>query len=323
MSGDVRAAAAAWWSAMRGPDASARRAAFEAWLDADAAHRREYARVEQAWEAAAALGASDLGRARTLRRHRPRWMPQAPAVGLAATACALLLALFLLWPQGALQQTGTAQLLTLRSAVGEVRTHRLPDGSRITLDTDSAVAVRFDATTRRVELLKGRARFEVRPDPARNFVAQAAGVAIGARDAQFDAQIRADGLCLTSLRGGLDVRPVAGGPGGAAFQLASQQRVLVGPSGQPRAAPVPAGKGSAQWVAGMLVFERAPLAQVLAQTNRYSQRQILLDQPALGALGVTGSFRPLPVEGLARALAAAFDLEVRQGEDGNLILARP
>lgn len=323
MNPDLRDEAARWWSAMRGPDADCRRAAFEEWLAQDPVNRREYERLEQAWEASAALASSELGRERQLTRHRPFWQLSVPTISLAAAACAVLIAFFVIWPQVTMRGADTAHMLTLRSPVGEIRAVSLPDGSRVTLDTDSEVAVRFDASVRRVELLRGRARFEVKTDPARAFIAEAGGVEVTASDARFDAQLRAEGLCLHSLAGALDVRPATRAGEGDSFRLGSEQRVIIAPSGTARAAPALAGKGSEQWVAGMLVFQRTPLAQVLAETNRYSRRHIELARPELGDLKVTGSFKPLPVDGLARALAAAFDLEVRQGASGNLILARP
>lgn len=323
MSADARDEAARWWSAMRGPDAERRRAAFEAWLAQDPVNRREFERLEQAWEASAALASTRLGRERQLTRHRPFWQPSVPTISLAAAACVVLIAFFVIWPQVTMRGADTAHMLTLRSPVGEIRALPLPDGSSVTLDTDSEVAVRFDATSRRVELVRGRARFEVRPDPVRAFIAEAGGVEIAASVARFDAQLRAEGLYLHSLGGALVVRPGKGAGEGASFRLASAQRVILAPSGRPRAAPAPAGKGSEQWVAGMLVFQGTPLAHVLAETNRYSQRRIELARPELGDLKVTGSFKPLPVDGLARALAAAFDLEVRQDANRNLILTRP
>lgn len=322
MTPQVRDAAAAWWSAMRGPDADRRRAAFEAWLAEDPAHAREYDRLDQAWDAAAALAGSQLGRERRLTRQRPRWIPSVPVAAIAATACALLVALFLVGLPGAHRETASAQLLTLRSPIGEIRSHTLPDGSVVTLDTDSTVAVRFDAQTRRVTLLSGRARFEVREDASRPFVADAAGVAIAGAKTRFDAELRSEGLVLSCLAGAITVRPDRD-PGATGFGLGPDRMVLVGAAGKPLIGPLVPRQGSEKWVSGMLVFQSTPLAQVLAQTNRYSERRITLGSPGLGELRVTGTFRPLPVDKLAASLAAAFDLEVRREAGGHLLLMRP
>ncbi|HYE37039.1 FecR family protein [Methylocaldum sp.] len=57
-----------------------------------------------------------------------------------------------------------------RTAKGEIRAVLLPDGSRATLNADSAVALRFEDSVRRIELLRGEAFFEVAKDTARPFV---------------------------------------------------------------------------------------------------------------------------------------------------------
>jgi transmembrane sensor len=58
------------------------------------------------------------------------------------------------------------------NAIAEVA---LPDGSRAVLDADSAIALHFDGTQRRVALLRGRAWFEVAPGQARRFEVTAQG----------------------------------------------------------------------------------------------------------------------------------------------------
>lgn len=56
-----------------------------------------------------------------------------------------------------------------RTAVGEQPMLTLPDQSRVTLNTQSAIAVSFDAAFRRVRLLKGEALFAVQPDVTGTF----------------------------------------------------------------------------------------------------------------------------------------------------------
>src|SRR3546814_13968320 len=48
--------------------------------------------------------------------------------------------------------------------LGEIRTVKLPDGSKLTIDTDTLVTVAFGLTARRLLLEHGRARFEVAHD---------------------------------------------------------------------------------------------------------------------------------------------------------------
>ncbi len=67
------------------------------------------------------------------------------------------------------QVASSAPPSTYATAKGEVREVMLSDGSRITLDTDSAVKVAFVAARRNLTLQKGRAFFAVKHDASRRF----------------------------------------------------------------------------------------------------------------------------------------------------------
>lgn len=321
MSADARMQEAErWWSAMRGEDAERMREAFDAW-HADPLNAAAYARHENTWGVAAGLGSTTIGRGRDLSRVK-RSHSWATAPRLAAAA-ALLIAIVIgvaFFPFGG---TGAPGMATAHATdIGEVRTLQLADGTTVTLDTDSRVEVSFDSKERRVKLLRGRARFDVRTEAGRGFVVEAGGKLVTARDADFDAELAPQGLSLSALRGALDVRAVV-----PAIATAAQLRVEPGQSvrfdeGGAAQAQSPIAKGSEQWVAGMLVFHGTPLPAVLEQTNRYTRHPIRLGDGSLASLKVTGTFRPLPVEQLAESLAAAFNLEVRKGADGSLLLLR-
>jgi len=308
---------------MHGPDAEGLRDAFDAWRTADSRNAAEFAALEATWETAEGLGATELGRARSLRP-APRRLAWAtpPRLAFAAAAMVLIVLAVVLRPTGAGPLPVIAEAHA--TSVGEIRTLKLPDGSSVTLDTDTRLEVRFDDKVRKVTLERGRARFDVRPDAKRTFVVEAGGKTISTQDSGFDVELAPLGLCLSSLRGALEVRPQAAGLSAAPeFRLDGGRALRFTPGGAPLAPVEPAGKGSDQWVAGMLVFNGAPLSGALAETNRYSRRRIVLGDPSLGALKVTGAFRPLPVDALAASLAAAFGLRVEQGPGGDLVLIRP
>ena len=77
-----------------------------------------------------------------------------------------------------------------------------------------------------------------------------------------------------------------------------------------------------EWVSGMLEFNNTPLSDVLAEVNRYSKRHILLADPKLAVLRVTGAFKAnVPAE-VAENLAALFQLRVQSNPQGNWVLSR-
>ena len=213
----------------------------------------------------------------------------------------------------------------LSSAVGQIRQVALEDGSSVTLDTNTLLTARYSKSRRLFRLLRGRARFAVHPDPARPFIVAAGGAEVVARSAQFDVDLAAPhGLGVTPVSGAIDVqvRPL--------FQpwRASPLTTHLGPGQQadfdrfasrPCVQKAPA--GDVLWPTGFLSFERTPLADVVAQANRYSVRKIRLSDPALGALQVSGVFKMGAPRELAASLAALFSLRLVNKDGGDIELA--
>jgi transmembrane sensor len=313
---EVRLAAAAWIARMRGPDADRSRLDFERWRSASPLHRQTYAEMQAISAASQQLGASTLGREHFARQARSgRFAPRAPAWALACAAvliCVGLAAVILGNPAHDNPQE-------IASAVGRIERMRLPDGTMVTLDTDSALLPVFDGSTRLVRLLRGRARFDVAHD-ARPFMVEAGNRLILDRGTVFDVAFGREGVMVALLRGAVEVRERSA-PGAAAARLMPGQVFAERrDAGPPVVAAAPVGEE--RWVEGMLSYDGAPLADVVADIDRYSVRKLRLADPALGSLRVTGVFRAVPVEASAKVLAATLQLHVTTAANGDLLLGR-
>lgn len=155
----ARAEASAWVVQLHGSERSpALEAAFRAWLSADPEHRQEFERVNQVWLEAPEIPVGGI--TRLTHWHRPR------AVSRWANAAAVLLAIVV--GGYGVYQAWFAGVYT--TGVGEQRTVRLQDGTRLTLNSDSKVVVRFAKARRRVTLARGEAYFDVVHNPQRPFV---------------------------------------------------------------------------------------------------------------------------------------------------------
>lgn len=320
----VDRAAAEWFARMHGPEREAVRPEFEQWRSRDPAHRAAYAEAERLWQVSAGLARTELGRTRNLSGSKPSiWSLPARQPALAALAAVILVVIGLVALQpfgtepGELVATATA---AERTRVGEVRTIALADGSSVTLDTDSAIEIELSQAGRRVRLSRGRARFDVAPDPVRPFRVEADGRLVTARGTLFDVGFEPGGVRVTLLRGSVEVRGRAAAGAVASVARLSPGQCFSDAGRGPVVAPAP--RGIDQWVAGMLSFDGTPLGDVLAQTNRYSERKIRLGDPSLAALRVTGAFNPLPADALASSLAATFGLRVVRTPAGDFILRR-
>ena len=320
----LRREAAAWFARMRGPSASAHQVDFDRWRGGRPDRQAAYDRLLRRWDEAAVLrmSQSDLGLARPRRRvARPRW-----PLG-AIVACGALGVMIYLAPArpdwidaGPVPSAWSQRLAT---PVGEIRTVGLPDGSSVTLDTGTIVRWRFSGTTRRLALLRGRARFAVAHDPNRPFMVAAGGGQVTAHGTLFDVSLLAGRtVSVTLLQGVVEVDDATGADKANTTVLKPGQALAFSrdqPAPRLRRGPAVA----STWPTGMLTFTGTPLLEAVTEANRYSRTPIRLATADLGRLRLSGAFHAGAARPFAGSLAATFDLQVREGADGALILDKP
>ncbi|MFA6114158.1 MAG: FecR domain-containing protein [Sphingomonas sp.] len=322
---EARQEAAAWIARMRGPDSEMSRLDFERWRARNPRNRAAYAEMEQISRLSQRLGETALGRAHHQKRRLPSFFAGPGArVAFASLVVALLVGAGAvhLWrgaarPSVAAAGTGTP----LATRLGEIHSIRLADGTSVILDTDSAIEPAFTDQLRVVRLVRGRARFDVAHDAGRPFMVEAGGRTIIDRGTLFDVALGREGVKVTLLRGAVEIRDRASPVGGVApvARLVPGQVFADAPAAG--AAQVSAAPGGAdQWVRYMLSYDGAPLAVVVADANRYSDRKIRLGEPELATLRVTGAFRATPTENLAAILAAALNLRLERSPQGEIVL---
>lgn len=318
----LRDAAVDWFSRMRAPDAERHRAAFEAWLAEHPDHRSSYDRIARRWQQADLLSHTPSAKARSGLPERRRSTRTPYALAASLVAAVLVGVSAWLWSGSGPGGDAPPSLVAsteISSPVG-IRRVRLSDGSFVTLDTDSSVSVRISEGERRIILDRGRARFEVAHDAARPFIVSAGDGEVIARGTVFDVSLTGGHAWVSLLKGAVEVRqgPAGNGTKRIVARLAPGQAIDLGD-----VSPAPSAVQTADsaWTSGMLVFEDAPLDRVLAAANRYSRRKVSIDDPALGALRVTGTFHSDRPDELAATLAQAFGLEVVERE-GGLVLRR-
>ena len=77
------------------------------------------------------------------------------------------------------------------------------------------------------------------------------------------------------------------------------------------------------WTSGKLSFDNDPLAQVVAELNRYSPRKIVILDPAIARTPVIGVFKSGDPEGFVRAIEAYRLVRVAGASDKEIVLAAP
>lgn len=270
------------------PDDPVLRRQFQGWYDCDPGNAAAYDRIAAFWTSRAfdiatsqCMSADDIA-------SPSRWSVRR----YAAVAALLALAWF-----------GFAEIelrvrADYRTAMGENREVVLADGSHAVLNSGSAIAVEMDAPPfRRVHVLRGEVFFTVSHDQSRPFIADGGGLQARVLGTGFS--LRADsGHAAVMVRSG--VVEVQGENGGPVHVAAGQAVALQGGSLAVLGDGAQAGLG---WLDGVLVFHDQPLAAVLSELNRYYSGLIVLANPRLGQIRVSGNYRLDDPAAIAESLA--------------------
>lgn len=280
--------AAFWVVRLSSPEATeADRAAFAAWHGADPAHADAFAEM-QAWRRAAGQAADP--------RKRRRRLPKV-VMGFAAAlgVCAL-----------AGYESGLIDRLRADAwtGVGDIVTTELPDGSRAALNTDTALAVRFTLNERGVTLLRGEAMFDVVPDTNRPFVVRGGGLRVRAVGTRFFVRAGDTPEPVGVAEGRVEASTSAGGVTIAAGEFGVREgegRLTVERGDVERATA---------WRRGTLIASGRPLAEIVAELNRYRRGRIVLTGAGLGAQRFSGTLDLRDTDDALDLLATTMGLRV-------------
>lgn len=312
--GTADAEAAAWVARLHGdartPDTDA---GLKAWLDADPAHGDAFERATEIWAmipGAALRRAADPAAPAQVHILRPR-LP----LRQLALAASLLLVIGIgsfFWLLGGANGYSTA--------VGEQQVATLEDGSRIALNTDSRVEVRFDDAERLVELEHGEAMFEVAHNASRPFIVRAGNKQVRAVGTSFVVRRQGDDVVVTLIQGKVVVTDLRAPRDVAPAWLAPGERLKAFADGPVRIDQQPVEAATA-WRRGQAMFGDTPLADAVAELNRYGGPRIEVDDPGLAALPVSGVFATNDTEEFAQAVAALHSLKIMK-RGGTLHIVR-
>lgn len=273
---------------------------FKAWLAADPAHRAAFERERTTWRGLQVLE-RDFAR-RPVAPARPRRRLFQAAV-LAAAAC-LAIAI-------GYQPLRIALTTDYGTGVGQRASITLPDGSVAHLNTDSAIAVRYSAGERRIDLLHGEVLFAVRGDPARPFrVAALAGISEAVGTA-FVVRDRGDQVLTTVTQGTVAVASPEQGPAETVLRAEAGDQIAYRSGQPPRRMPRADIGAITAWQQGRIVLDGASFADALAELERYRPGRILLVGRDPGSLRpVSGIFTTDSIDQAVAGLAATHGLTV-------------
>jgi transmembrane sensor len=330
---EIAAEAAAWIASLHGADRNQEMEDdFRAWQRISPVHREAFEKMTDIWQAipgtqAAKAYAQSMEREeRSAKRARSlawRWA-SAAGLGVLVTAGAVFV-----------QRWHDKDVYV--AAVGEQRSVMLDDGTRMLLNTASRAHVDFGAKQRTVEIAAGEALFEVAKDATRPFIVRAAASEVVAVGTVFmvrftDGPKNGDALTVTLVEGEVNVRPMSGGGG----SLAPRETVVLKPGDRltlqrdagPSSSAVeskldrPNMERALAWQRHEASFDATPLADAVAEFNRYSRTPIVLSGDVREEKHLlSGVYRTGDSAAFANAVAMLYGLKVQE-TDGRLELQK-
>jgi transmembrane sensor len=328
---DGRLAEAAAWRARLAEQKLDSDPALEDWLASDPLNAAAYERAEAIWDEMGELsstpefmdlrrGALDIA-ARQGRRNRGAYRSVRPVAAALATLALAGAGVGTWWMVSRPQ--------TYETTRGERRVVPLSDGSQVWLDSDSKVAVRYSSDARKLELLRGQARFDVAHNVARPFSVKARDETVVATGTSFNIDLTGSDTLVTLIEGRV---AVLGGTGDGSTPTQTRQQpslphtveLVAGQELDVTAAAAPVIKTvdlerATAWEDGRLVFEDEPLGMAALRISRSSARRVSVD-PAVAKLRISGVFNAGDVDGFAQTMSLYLPVRAEAGADGGLVL---
>lgn len=322
------AQAAVRWLARDDLDQSPQREQFAAWLEESQAHRDAWVQTHRMWTVFEEADDSDLiaAFARAARQAGPEPVAKSFRPWLVAASIAIAVvstAIYASARQGWFEPAAKpAQIATLAppslvavgradyvTGGGEKSIVDLPDGTRVTLDADSAVDVAFADGRRDVRLLKGHAFFDVAYDRAGPFAVQAGERVVTALGTQFDVRLTLGALRVVLAEGSVSVSSPPGEAPASPIRLSPGQAFTAQPGAAGKVSTADLDEALA-WKQGVVEFRDQPLSEAVAVLNRHTRAQIVIRDPKVAALRITGVFRTGDIKRFGRSVAQVLPVRM-------------
>ncbi|WP_321491464.1 FecR domain-containing protein [uncultured Desulfobacter sp.] len=320
---------------------------FYEWLARDPANQTEFQAIDEIWEQFGELKdhpmvVRELGK-QTDQVHKIGFLQRVrqyfcvrPGLLPAGTLAGVLLVAAVLWGIKAPLFTRPVPAVVFSTRIGEQKTIRLEDGSKVFMDTATTISARLGKQLRQVELMSGRAQFSVVHDASRPFLVTAGPADVRVLGTVFDVfKPGRDKVVVSVLKGRVLVAGQTGnrqskpsavsenalqvdGPGQKI--LVPGQQVVVDDTKQLSALQSVDVKTLETWAAGKFDFQMAPLKEIIPEVNRYLKHPIRIEDPDLKEMRVSLFFSRSDAGLFVETLKKTLLVTARTLPDGSILL---
>ncbi|MCC2601257.1 FecR family protein [Sphingopyxis yananensis] len=295
-SSDLLSEAAFWYNEHLAGDMSDSDAKqFSSWLARSPAHRNAYGMVDRGWMIAERMQA-DLEQTPYVKPSRSpsNWRRHA------AMAAMLFIALFISVATlpSFIKSGNDVTVQNFQTITGQRSIITLPDGTRVTMDSETELKFSDLADERRVEMLQGRAFFNVAKNAERPFIVHVDGKTVKALGTAFEVRLDGDQIAVvlaegkvkvedSNVRGSTEMTP------GRQLVMQSDRRWTLSNVDV---------KKETSWTDGRLVFMNDPLSQAVTDVNRYAKRKLVFVDNQIPTTDIVGVFSSGDIDGFVKAL---------------------
>ncbi|MDP8566912.1 FecR domain-containing protein [Methylophilus aquaticus] len=299
--------ASLWYARWRSDDMDEQaQVAWQAWLEADDAHRQAWQRVEsiqqQFGKVPAALAVATLQAPPSAERRR---VLKQMVILLSASGVGYY---------SYREQPWRGVLADAKTSVGERRQIMLTDGTRLHLNTDSAVNILYTDQVRVVELLHGEIMIETAHEqlaiyrPFRVLTKQGSVTALGTRFGVRDWPQAGRALIKVNVfEGEVEVLP-SQSTGLPVHVMAGESLVF---SQVNTAAKTKLKATDMAWVNGLIVVYAIRLQDFVQELSRYHSGVLRCD-PAVAELQISGAFPTQDMEAILQTIAQTLPVRIRR-----------
>lgn len=302
--------------------------AFKRWCAQSRLHAQAFTRAREVWQAMAPAALRvQQQEERVARRRMPVAGRMAGRRALLGGAAAAAVAYLAVSPPLGLWTSVAEWGADYHTATGEQREVALGDGAVLQMNTQTRINMQRTGSAARAEsggagkgdafeLLAGEAEVLADAAGAAQVRVSAAGGTVSALRARFNIRNLDGEVCVTCLSGRVDVAR-----GAQRTQLDAGRQLRYGAAGLGPVAAVDTGIVSA-WRRRQLVFNQVPLAEVVAEVNRYRHGRLVITSEALGRSKVQASFSIDRLDDVAFLVRDVYGAELTELPGGIVLLGQ-